>query len=165
MTLTLLLIRHATARPALAGRPTRTARSPPRGGEEAGADGAWVAARRLMPEEALCSYARRTRETLELMARTGHRPLASSTRPVLYAARPEAALALLAGSEAATVALVGHNPTMGLLAERLAREPRRGGIPARHRGGAAVRGGGVGVAAEARCVAWSSLAGGPLGGG
>ena len=91
--------------------------------------GGWLAARRLVPEESLCSDARRTRETLDLMA-AGWSPAPRMLhQPELYAAGPEAALALLARSEARVVALVGHNPTMGLLAERLAREPWRGGFP------------------------------------
>lgn len=129
MTLTLLIIRHATARPALEGEADEDRPLAPEGREEAARMGAWLAARRLVPEEVLCSPARRTRETLELMAAEWSPAPRVLHRPELYAAGPEATLARLAASEARCVALVGHNPTVGLLAERLAREPWRGGFP------------------------------------
>lgn len=133
MTLTLLLIRHATARPALEGEADEDRPLAPEGREEARRMGAWIAARRLVPAEALCSAARRTRETLDRMAAAWSPAPRALLVPELYAAGPEETLERLtasgAASGAASVALVGHNPTVGLLAERLAREPWRGGFP------------------------------------
>lgn len=125
----LLVVRYATARPAMPGQDDEDRPLAPEGREEAARMGRWVAARGLVPREVLCSAARRTRETLDAMRPAWSPAPRILHEDALYAGGPEAALGLLARSDAEAVALVGHNPTMGLLAERLAREPRRGGFP------------------------------------
>ena len=121
----LLLIRHATAAP---GDPDEERPLSPKGREEAARMGRWVAAQGLVPDEVLCSGARRTRETLDLMLPAWSPAPRVSHLDELYAAGPEAVLERLGHAEAGTVAVVGHNPAMGVLAERLAREPREGGF-------------------------------------
>lgn len=119
----LLLIRHATAAP---GEPDEARALSPQGREEAARMGRWVASQGLVPGEVLCSGARRTRETLDLMLPAWSPAPRVSHLDELYAAGPEAVLERLRGAEGATVAVVGHNPAMGVLAEHLARAPREG---------------------------------------
>jgi phosphohistidine phosphatase len=117
MTLRLLLIRHAQAGKGDVdhARPLDEV-----GRREASLMGRWVAGQDLVPAQALCSDAHRTRETLDLMlAHWAEAPRVSHLRP-LYHASPEAILDVLAGAEAEGVALVGHNPGIGSLARRLA---------------------------------------------
>lgn len=130
MSLRLLLIRHAKAGDAAIDRDRPLAA---RGRAEAERMGRWVATGGFAPAEALCSDARRTRETLDLMLPSWEPKPAVSHVAALYAAGPEAILRLLARSESDAVAVVGHNPGMGVLAARLAREapdhPRWGDFP------------------------------------
>ena len=120
MTLTLLLIRHAKS-DWETGRPDHERPLNARGRRDATRMGAWVAEKGLAPAEVLCSDAQRTRETLDLLlAAWTPRPEVSHHR-ALYHAVPEAMLSVLEGAEGTRVALVGHNPGIGHLAQRLAR--------------------------------------------
>jgi phosphohistidine phosphatase len=122
MTLTLLLIRHAKSD---WGSPSLSDHERPlneRGRRDAPPMGRWIAERGLMPSEVLCSDATRTRETLDLMLPAWSPAPPVSHRRDLYHATPEAMLAVLAEAEADRVALVAHNPGIGLLAGQLARE-------------------------------------------
>ncbi|RVT82854.1 histidine phosphatase family protein [Rhodobacteraceae bacterium CCMM004] len=93
-----------------------------RGHRSADAIGRWLAAEGQVPERALVSTARRAQQTWEGIA--PHLPgVAREDRADLYHAAPGALLAAARDSEAASVALVGHNPGIGLLAEALCADP------------------------------------------
>ncbi len=77
---------------------------------------------RIAPELVLCSPARRARETLERIEPAfGAR--AARVEPQLYGATPDMLLELLRGlpKTVASVMLIGHNPSLELLAVELAR--------------------------------------------
>jgi phosphohistidine phosphatase len=73
----------------------------------------------IEPELVLCSSARRTRETLEGVAPTGERVIESE----LYTASPGELVERLrrVPDNTGSVMLIGHNPSMQMLALRLAR--------------------------------------------
>ncbi len=117
----LLLLRHATAK----------ARSPagdferaltPGGRADAARLGAWLLAKELIPDAALVSPSRRTRETADLVLAG----LPGAPRPVfneaLYNADAETLYALAEGSKARCLLIIGHNPGIGELAAALAGE-------------------------------------------
>lgn len=118
----LLLLRHAKAEQA---GPTDHERPLAlRGRRQASAVGAALRADDLVPDRVLCSSALRTRQTWDLV-RGGLGPagaeVAVEIRDELYDAGPQDVLALLVElTEAATVLVVGHEPTMSTLALRLA---------------------------------------------
>lgn len=128
----LILMRHAKSAwddPRLADfdRPLNA-----RGREGAAAVGAWLAARGLAPELGLVSAAARTRET---WARLGPVAAAAPARFVdaLYHAGPEVMLRALRGAGAAeTVLLLGHQPGIGAMAERLLAAPAEDSAYARY---------------------------------
>jgi len=118
----LLLLRHAKAEP---GEPEQDDHERPlarRGRRDAAQMGAVMAARGLDPEQVLCSSARRTRETLDRIL--PHLPpgLALTVDRQLYLASPEELLARIAEVEerVRSLLVVGHNPGIAALAERLA---------------------------------------------
>jgi phosphohistidine phosphatase len=121
MILRLLLIRHAKSDWGDAALPDHDRPLNKRGRRDAPRMGRWIAERGLAPAEVLCSDARRTRETLELMLTEWPAPPEVSFHRSLYHAVPDSMLATLEGAQARTVALVGHNPGIGQLAARLAR--------------------------------------------
>lgn len=122
MTLTLLLIRHAKSDHGGPSLPDHERPLSKRGRHDAPRMGRWIAGQGLAPEEVLCSDAVRTRQTLDLMIPEWPEPPRLSHRRELYHAPPEAMLAVLEEAGAERVALVGHNPGIGALAARLARE-------------------------------------------
>ena len=116
----LVLMRHAQAEShgpsdherELAGRGRRDARA---GGE-------WLAARGITADAALVSGALRTRETWESVATGAGWDLdAASYDEGLYAAGPESALDLVRETDESvrTLVVIGHNPTVGVLAQQL----------------------------------------------
>lgn len=115
----LLVIRHARAGQAAATDAERSLTDD--GAREAEAAGAWLADRDLRPDHALVSSARRAVETWEALARGGGWDVAPEVAQALYAAEPESALDLVreASTGATTLALVGHNPTVGTMAQLL----------------------------------------------
>jgi phosphohistidine phosphatase len=115
----LLVIRHARA---VHGGSTDAERSlTDDGTREAEAVGTWLAGRDLRPDHALVSSARRAVETWEALARGAGWEVSPEVSQALYAAEPESALDLAreAPGEATTLALVGHNPTVGSMAQLL----------------------------------------------
>jgi phosphohistidine phosphatase len=111
----LLLVRHAKAAvgPVDADRPLTE-----RGSRQAAAIGAWLEQAALVPERVLVSSARRAVETWELAGA----PLVPGLRPIvdarIYDNTVEALLATIReiSEDVRTVAVVGHNPSMGELA-------------------------------------------------
>ncbi len=92
-----------------------------RGRRDARAAGAWLASQGFSPDHALVSAALRTRETWEAVASGAGWKLEPDLDRGLYAAGPESALDLvrLAPSEAESLIVIGHNPTVAVLAQVL----------------------------------------------
>lgn len=106
----LILLRHAHAEPASAGQADIDRPLSPEGLAEAEAAGRWLRDKGLVPDQVLCSPARRARETLEaVLAAIGY--VDQRLEPVIYDATP-GALASLADShrEVERLLMVGHNP-------------------------------------------------------
>lgn len=117
MALELILVRHAKSSwdsPDLADhdRPLNA-----RGVASAIALGNWLRDKGYEPGQALCSSALRTRETLARMAMD----VPTTVTEKLYHAGAYQMLRVLHAATANSVILVGHNPGIGELAERLAR--------------------------------------------
>lgn len=92
-----------------------------RGTKAAGAMGRYIAENDLVPEQAMCSDAVRTRETFGLVAsELGGAAIETSFRSELYLASPKELLdhARGAGDSTSRLLLIGHNP--GLHAASLA---------------------------------------------
>src|SRR5436305_2680347 len=118
----LVVLRHAKAE-----RPTGVAdKDRPlteRGHADAAAAGAWLAARAYRPDLVLCSPAKRTRQTWRgvSVALAGAPEPEVRFEPALYHGGTEDALDLVRQipAGAATVLLVGHNPTVSMLSALL----------------------------------------------
>lgn len=94
-----------------------------RGRRDAPRMGAFMAERGLIPDLVLCSSARRTRETLDLvLAPLGRPDIAVTFSRDLYLAPAEALLNALRGCDAGRrhVLLVGHDPGLSELCAELA---------------------------------------------
>ncbi|MEV4415482.1 histidine phosphatase family protein [Catellatospora sp. NPDC049609] len=119
---TLVLLRHAKAdRPV--GLPDTDRPLTDRGHADAAAAGAWLVNQGYVPDLVLCSPARRTRQTWHSVAVAlagAGSPLVHYERP-LYEGSPEDLIKLLQSVEPEhrTVLVIGHNPTISQLSERL----------------------------------------------
>ncbi|MDG4650228.1 histidine phosphatase family protein [Roseibacterium sp. SDUM158017] len=123
MTLTLILIRHAKSDWDHPGLEDHDRPLNERGRASAPRIGAWLAARGFLPQAVLCSSARRTRETWEgIASRLPDPPEPVHTRG-LYLASPAAILNAMRDTEAASLAVIGHNPGIGSLARSLCATP------------------------------------------
>lgn len=106
----LILLRHAHAEPPAPGQPDRDRPLSTDGHAEAEAAARWLLEQRLVPDCVLCSPARRTRETLEIvLAGLGY--VDQRLEESIY----EATAGTLAGladtyADVDRVMLVGHNP-------------------------------------------------------
>ena len=119
MTRRLVVMRHAKAEhqgPTDFERPLTE-----RGHRDAAEAGAWLSASGVVPDHALVSAALRTRETWASLAAGAGWQLVPELDRGLYSAGPEAALDIirLTPEEAATLVVIGHNPTMAYLAQLL----------------------------------------------
>ncbi len=123
----IILYRHAEAEPAGGGRPDRERRLTAEGRETARQVGFQLRHHRRIPQRVLCSDARRAVETAELSAETAEAPAAVERVPALYSAGPDEYLALFADQpqELDRVMIVGHNPIIAEVLERLTGERRR----------------------------------------
>jgi phosphohistidine phosphatase len=118
---TLVILRHAKAEP-----PERYARDvdrplSKRGHRDAAAAGRWLVDAGFTPDLVLCSPAVRTRETWqEVGAKFQEEPVVVY-EPVLYTGDTSDALELVKASQpgAASVLLVGHDPTVSVLTRLL----------------------------------------------
>jgi phosphohistidine phosphatase len=83
--------------------------------------GSWLAARDVLPDQALVSDAVRTQQTWESMSEAAGWDLEATLEDALYEAGPETALDLVRRTEGhvGTLVVVGHNPTVGSLAALL----------------------------------------------
>lgn len=106
----LILLRHAHAEPAAPGQADGDRPLSPEGLAEAEAAGRWLAEHDLVPDRALCSPSRRTRETLEaVLGKIGY--VDQRLDDGIYEASA-GTLAEIADlhREAERLLLVGHNP-------------------------------------------------------
>lgn len=119
----LLLMRHAKAVPAEAGMPDRDRPLAERGRRDSEAIGAEIA-RGGLPDLVLCSPSRRTRETLDGVARAMPMDVAAEFPEALYGGGEAAYLDALSdrGGDAGRILLIGHNPTVHALAIALAKD-------------------------------------------
>ncbi len=112
----LILLRHAHAEPAQSGQGDLDRPLSPEGLAEAEAAGRWLAENGLVPDCALCSPARRTRETLEtVLAEVGY--VEQRLEDSIYEATSGTLAALVdKHRETGRLLLVGHNPGLEHLA-------------------------------------------------
>ncbi|QFG23307.1 histidine phosphatase family protein [Actinomadura sp. WMMB 499] len=117
---TLIVLRHAKAESG-PGKADIDRTLADRGRRDATATGEWLRARGLVPGYVLCSTAARTRETLERLA---FDDVDASFESRIYDNDPGTLLDLVRGAPdgAATVLLVGHNPSVHLFVHDLAGE-------------------------------------------
>ena len=106
----LILLRHANAEPAQPGQADADRPLSLRGQAEAEAAAQWLKEHGLKPTRALCSPARRTRETLERVLQVlGYAEV--RYEPRIYDALPGTLMTVLdEHAEVDRVLMVGHNP-------------------------------------------------------
>ena len=92
-----------------------------RGRAQAADAGSWLADLGVEPDHALVSGARRTRETWEALSAAAGWSLEADLDAGLYAAGPDAALDLVrqVPDQVRELLVIGHNPTVGYLAQLL----------------------------------------------
>lgn len=115
----LVVVRHAKAE---AYGPSDFERElSPRGRRDAAAAGAWLAEHKVVADAALVSAATRTRQTWEVMAEATGWSAEPTFDRSLYGADEDAVLDLVAMTDEAvgTLVVIGHNPTIGMLAQLL----------------------------------------------
>jgi len=119
--LRLLLLRHSKAVP-FTGSGDHERALAERGRVDAARLGAFIASEKIAPQAAVHSGARRTEETLAIVLRKLQPSAAVSIEPRLYDATRAAFLSVVRdGSDTTkTRLLVGHNPSIGETASRLA---------------------------------------------
>jgi phosphohistidine phosphatase len=108
----LMLLRHAKAEKGSPGMGDRERALNPRGRKDAARIGAYLARHGLVPDRAIVSSARRTRETWEGLAKAFSAPLPAAHDDRLYNAGTELILDVIreAGRPARTLLVIGHNP-------------------------------------------------------
>ncbi len=116
---TLILLRHAKSvdpdpYPTDLERPLS-----PRGRRDAAAAGDWLREQGLLPDLVLCSTAVRTRETLEGL-RLAALPVMFEHRLYLGPAHDTLDLIRDGAPDVSTLLVIGHNPTLSMLADLLA---------------------------------------------
>lgn len=115
----LVVMRHAKAEQAAPSDFERPLAA--RGRRDATAAGAWLAEQGWVPDHALVSAARRTQETFTCVAEGGDFSVEPDLDRSLYSAAPESVVDLvrLVPGEVQSLLVIGHNPTMGSLAQLL----------------------------------------------
>ncbi|MGI9416976.1 MAG: SixA phosphatase family protein [Geminicoccaceae bacterium] len=122
----LLLLRHAKSSWDQDGLDDAERPLAPRGRKAAPLMGRYISGRRLVPDLVLCSTAERARQTLELVIAEWERSAGESVRvemrTSLYLAHPGELLAALKRIDDGVerLMIIGHNPGLAILAERLA---------------------------------------------
>lgn len=132
MTLRLILTRHAKSAwddPMMDdhARPLNQ-----RGRESAKAIGTWLVAEGHVPDQALVSSAKRTRETWALVAEAFTAPPTATFRDDLYHSEPDAMLSTLREASGKVVMMIAHNPGSAFFAQALAAHPPADGRFARY---------------------------------
>lgn len=143
MSLRLILTRHAKSDRGEPAQDDIDRPLAPRGQRAAAALGRWMAAGGFVPDEVLCSPARRTRETWEGIAAgiVAVTPAAGGgarvrIAPRLYLAEPGALWAVLHTATGRVVLMLGHNPGIAAVAAMLPKTPPAGNDFARYPTGA-----------------------------
>ena len=96
-----------------------------RGVNAATAIGRWLNASHYIPDVVLCSDAARTIETSELILNSFDPRLPIKFDKTLYHASPDTLLELANSQTVTTVAMIAHNPGIGMLANALvSKKPR-----------------------------------------
>jgi len=115
----MVVMRHAKAEQAAPSDFERPLAA--RGRRDATAAGAWLAEQGWVPDHALVSAARRTQETFTCVAEGGDFSVQPDLDRSLYSAAPESVVDLvrLVPGEVQSLLVIGHNPTMGSLAQLL----------------------------------------------
>ncbi len=115
----LVIIRHAKAEGYAESDLDRSLA--PRGRGDAEAAGTWLKQLGVVPDVALVSSAVRARETWELIAKAAGWTTEPDVDPALYDADEDAVLDLIAATDESvgTLVVIGHNPTVGMLAQLL----------------------------------------------
>ena len=116
---TLLLLRHAKSDWSDPNLSDHERVLNKRGRRSAPAIGAWIRDQGLAPDLILSSDSARTTETWELSGLEGD----ADFRRELYLAEAETMLYALSGATGGRVMMIGHNPGIGAMAERLVRTP------------------------------------------
>lgn len=93
----------------------------PRGRSDAEATGVWLASVGVEPDVALVSAATRARQTFEVLAEAAQWSLEATLDESLYGADEDAVLDLVAQTDESvgTLVVIGHNPTIGIVAQLL----------------------------------------------
>ena len=122
-----ILYRHAEAEPAGEDRPDQERRLTAEGRETARQVGFLLRHHQHVPQRVLCSDAHRAVETAELSAETSDATAAVERVPQLYTGSAEEYIALFADQpqELDRVMIVGHNPIVAEVLERLTGRRRR----------------------------------------
>jgi phosphohistidine phosphatase len=116
----LILLRHAKSSWASAGLADHDRPLNARGRRAAAAVGEWLRREGYLPDLVLCSTARRTRETTELLGLDAE----LRTLSELYHAEPAAMAGVLRrAGDAECVLMVGHNPGIAAVAAGLVERP------------------------------------------
>jgi len=133
----LLLLRHATTGAGVPGHPDADRELTAHGRREAAAVGAHLRSTALGVDAVLCSPARRTRHTLELLGLEQAAPTGPSVEvaPWLYRADPDELVARLVDHAQGTLLVVGHAPAVPGAAAALAGPASEDGALARLRQG------------------------------
>jgi len=121
MTLRLILIRHAKSSWSDPFGDDHERVLNKRGQASAVAIGKWMAEHGYVPNVVLCSDAARTQETAELILPALPVEPTLQLSGLIYHAAPDTILDLIQQQTAATVAVIGHNPGIGMLANALAK--------------------------------------------
>ena len=117
----LLLLRHAKSDWSEPGQRDRDRALAPRGQRAAPKIGAYMVRHRLTPDRVLCSTAKRTRETWDLIAAKFADPPLVTFEEQLYDAKPNDILAIIAAATPThhTMLVIGHNPSLQAAASLL----------------------------------------------
>ncbi|KRF17441.1 hypothetical protein ASG90_07335 [Nocardioides sp. Soil797] len=93
----------------------------PSGRRDAAAAGKWMATKEIRPDHVLHSSALRTTSTWQEASRALGEDIRVESSSALYAAEPEAALDLIRSTpdDVRRLLVIGHNPTIGMLAQLL----------------------------------------------
>ncbi len=123
MTLRLILIRHAKSSWGDPFSDDHARILNKRGRASAEAIGAWLAEHEYLPDVILCSDAARTQETAQLILPAIKPSPQLRLSAMLYHGAPDTVLDLVRKQTTQTVAVIGHNPGIGMLANMLVAKP------------------------------------------
>lgn len=121
MTLRLILMRHAKSAWGNLSLDDHDRPLNARGEKSARAVGQWLAERGHVPDRALVSSSRRTRETWAIVAQAFDAVPEVTFEDALYLAEPDALMAALRAARGSSVMMIAHNPGIAYFAQGLVR--------------------------------------------